>query len=269
VSKCTKEEQAPDDVTLTQLPSFKIPDSIAELTNQARVFIDQDDIHVSPSWSPISHADAETESQHTRCPMCKKLVDEDYIQKFKNLSTRMQMKSCQSHQKSSASEEWKNKGYPDIKWEALNTRIDEHRKFISGLIKGANCHSRALLEEKVQTGKERNLRTTTSSLTPGYYGTRGLRAISEHVMRVFSKLLMKRAIKDKLVAARGVAGFVQLVLVPEVTVLLISEDMGVDVKEARDILTNSIGLGEVVHEEIKDVVKRRVRDSDDDEDFDD
>jgi hypothetical protein len=269
LSKREKKDQVPSNEPLSQLPSFKMPDGVDDLANQARAFVDEDDVHVSPSWSPIPHADEESESQQNRCPMCKKLVDEDYIQKFKNLSSFAQHKACQSHQKSSASEEWKLKGFPEIDWEALNSRIDEHRQFITDLIEGADCHSRALLKEKVRTGKERSLRTTHSNLTPGYYGGRGLRAISEHVMGVFSTLLKKRAIKDKIIAARGVTGFVQSVVVPEVTVLLISEDMSVGVEEAREILQKSVGLGEMVHEEIKDVVKRRVQDSDDDEDLDD
>ncbi|EHL03599.1 hypothetical protein M7I_0240 [Glarea lozoyensis 74030] len=43
---------------------------------------------------------------------------------------------------------------------------------------------------------------------------------------------------------------------------------GLSTQKARDILNDSVGLGEMVHEDIKDVVKRRVRGSDDDEDFD-
>jgi hypothetical protein len=266
-SKRKKRREIPSE-ELSALPSFKMPDGLNDLADQARAFIDQDNIQI-PLPSSLTHNEQEVRPRENRCPMCKKFVDDDYLQKFKSLSTRMQMKSCQSHQKNSAGEEWKLKGYPLINWDELDSRIDKHHPFIVRLIKGADCHSRALLEERVQAGKDRNLLTTTSNLTPGYYGARGLRAISEHVMGEFSKLLMKRAVKDKLVAARGVTGFVQAVVVPEVTVLLISDDMDVGIQEARDILTDSIGLGEMVHEEIRDVVKRRVRDSDNDDDLDD
>ena len=85
-------------------------------------------------------------------------------------------------------------------------------------------------------------------------------------MYAFTPLLKKRVVKDRVMAARGVTGFVQSVLVPEVAVLLIMEDMDVDVGEARNILTESSGMGELVNEEIKDVVTRRIADSDEEED---
>jgi hypothetical protein len=264
-NKVTKNKNVSNDEPSVPSSSFKMLGGIDELAIQARAFIDQDNIDAQ---SLLAHEDEDTGSQNKRCPMCKKTVDDEYLRKFKSLSTRMQMKACQSHQKTTASEEWKLKGYPVINWEQLSSRINEHHQFIEGLIEGAECHSRSLLEERVKAGKDRNLLTTTTNLFPGYYGARGLRAISEQVMRKFSKLLRKRAVKDKTMAARGVTGFVQSVVVPEVTVLLIAEDMKVGTEKARDILNDSAGLGEMVHEEIKDVVKRRVRDSDDDDDFD-
>jgi len=84
-------------------------------------------------------------------------------------------------------------------------------------------------------------------------------------MHAFTPVLKKRVVKDRLMAARGVTGFVQSVLVPEVAVSLIMEDMNVDVEEARSILTESKGMGELVNEEIKDVVSRSIADSEEEE----
>ncbi|EPE29664.1 hypothetical protein GLAREA_00824 [Glarea lozoyensis ATCC 20868] len=264
-SKVKKHKNVANDDPSVSSSSFKMLGGIDELAIQARAFIDQDSLDAQ---SLLAHENEITGSQSKRCPMCKKMVDDEYLRKFKGLSTRMQMKSCQSHQKTTAIEEWKTKGYPVINWERLSSRIDEHHQFIEGLIKGAECHSRSLLEERIQAGKERNLLTTTSNLIPGYYGARGLRDISQQVMENFSELLRERAVKDKTIAARTVTGFLHSVIVPEVTVLLIADDMKVGTEKARDILNDSVGLGEMVHEDIKDVVKRRVRGSDDDEDFD-
>jgi hypothetical protein len=95
--------------------------------------------------------------------------------------------------------------------------------------------------------------------------------MSENIMHEFTALLKKKAVKDRRISSRGPTAFVQAVLVPEVAVLLIMEDMNVEVEEARDILEDSASVGELIHEEIRDVVKKRVEDSEDDEDeeFDD
>lgn len=81
--------------------------------------------------------------------------------------------------------------------------------------------------------------------------------MSENIMKRFSPTLRNIAIKDRLVSAQGVAGYVQAVLVPELAVLLIKEDMGTDIENARAIMKESIALGDLVNEETEDVVTRR------------
>jgi hypothetical protein len=182
---------------------------------------------------------------------------------------RQQAKFCLSHQKKTAIETWELEEYPEIQWENLDSRIAKHYAFIKELINGKDSHYRTVLEDTVKAGKDRTLLKSDSNLTPGYYGSRGLTEISESIMRKFTRQLKERAPADPVMAARGFAGFVQSVLVPEVTVLLIMEDMTVDVERAREILIESVAVGELVHEEVKDVVTRRVEDSEDDEEFDD
>jgi hypothetical protein len=204
-------------------------------------------------------------TQLTRCPMCNQPVDQEDLRKLGDMNTRQQEKFCRSHQIRDAQDDWELKGYPLIDWSKLNSRISKHHSFIKEVINGANSHYREVLNEIVRAGKDRNLLKSTSNLTPGYYGSRGLQVISENIMQKFTPLLKKRVVKDRLMAARGVTGFVQSVLVPEVTVLLIIEDMGIDIEEAREVLKDSVGVGELIHEEVRDVIMRRVEDSEEED----
>jgi len=212
--------------------------------------------------TPSEARDFSSSTQIAHCPMCNKPVDAGELKALGHVNIRNQEKFCQSHQKKTAQEEWKSLKYPTIDWGRLESRILQHHSFIESLINGQDCHHRLVLEEVVRAGKDRTLRTSKSNLTPGYYGYRGLRAISESIMKEHTDLLKERAVTDRLVSARGVTAFVQSVLVPEVTVQLIREDMGVkSEEEARDILVKSVAMGELLHEEVGDVIEN----SDDDD----
>lgn len=52
----------------------------------------------------------------------------------------------------------------------------------------------------------------------------------------------------------GVVGYTQAVLVPELAIRLIKEDMGVDDASARNIMRESINLGEKMNPAPNDVV---------------
>ncbi|KAF7956879.1 hypothetical protein EAE96_004203 [Botrytis aclada] len=210
----------------------------------------------------------------SRCPMCNEPVAAEDLKALGKMNTRKQEKFCLSHQRKSARSNWKSKGYPEIDWEILDSRISNHHAFIEKIIRGATCHYREVFDEKVKAGKDRNLMKSSTNLIPGYYGSRGLRLISENIMHEFTPLLKYRAPLDRLIAARSTAAFVDSVVVPEVTVLLIKEDMNVSDEEARTILTDSSEMGDLVNEEIKDVVtlkpedRKSVGNSDDDDDND-
>jgi hypothetical protein len=262
-----KKDQAEE--PLSQFAPFKTY-GLDELTGTAEEIIGKD----RPEISSITQDELEddifaTLTQRARCPMCNKPVDPEDLRAFGDMNTRKQEKFCQSHQKKTAQEDWELNGYPEIDWEILGSRISKHYSFIRKVINGDNSHYRDLLEDRVNAGKDRNLMKMTSNLTPGYYGGRGLRIISEKIMHEFTSLLKKEAVKDRRISSRGPTAFVQSVLVPEVAVLLIMEDMHVSVEKARDVLEDSVGVGELIHEEIRDVVKKRVEDSEDDSDFDD
>lgn len=207
-----------------------------------------------------------TMTQRARCPMCKAHVSSDELRAFGPMNIKKQERFCRSHRKREAEDEKELKGYPDIDWKNLDSRISKHHSFIKKLINGEESHYRDLLSEKVNAGKERTLLTTTTNLTPGYYGARGLRIISENIMRKFTPLLKKQIVQDRLMSSRGFTPYVQAVLVPEVAVLLIMEDMSVKTEEAREILNDSASVGELLNEEIREFVKKKVEVSEDSDD---
>jgi hypothetical protein len=198
----------------------------------------------------------QTMTQRARCPMCGESVDPADLRAFGRMNTRKQEKFCRSHRKTTALQTWDAEEYPTIDWDKLDSRITKHHSFIKKLINGADSHYRERLAETVNAGKNRSLLKSDYNPTPGYYGTRGLRAISENTMRKFTPLLKKRMVVDRLMAARGFTPYVEYVVVPEVAVKLIMEDMNCEVERAREIMSESLGVGELLSEEIKDVVRR-------------
>jgi hypothetical protein len=254
-------------IPATQLPGFKAYEEL-ELSGKVRDIIEGDKDEVFPTTQDFPRdVGTSTMTQMDRCPMCNQPRDPEEVSKIVGMSVRMQEKFCRDHKRRTAKENWSDRGYPEINWDDFDARISKHHAFIKELIKGADCHYRDVLDQKVNTGKDRNLMKMTSNLIPGYYGSRGLRSMSENIMHRFTPLLKKRVVRDRLMSARGVTGFVQSVLVPEVAVLLIQEDMDVEIEEARDILTDSASMGELVNEEIGDVVAQRVDESEDDEEY--
>lgn len=194
------------------------------------------------------------------CPMCYEPVGSDELREYGPMNTRKQEKFCLSHRIKTAKENWTSNRYPSIEWDLLDARVSNHHGLIQRLITGETSYYRALLQEKVDQGKDRNLRTMTSNLIPGYYGPRGLRIISENIFREFTPLLKEYIIQDRLMAARGYTPYVQSVLVPEVAARLITEDLQITLPEARRIMAESASVGELLHEETRDVIHETVSD---------
>ncbi|KAL2874704.1 hypothetical protein SGCOL_010077 [Colletotrichum sp. CLE4] len=192
-----------------------------------------------------------------RCPMCNEIVDDTLLHDFSKgarLHIRKQIQFCRLHKKKSAEEAWGARGYPKIDWDVLDTRIASHYNFLRKVINGGSSHFGDLLLDKVKEGKNRTLLKAEDSLTPGYYGPRGLRAFSEHIIGRFSSVLRERAVDDRLISSRGYSSYVEAVLVPELAVLMISDDMVVEAEEARSILEDSKWIGDLLHEDTGDTV---------------
>ncbi|KAI0416070.1 RTC4-like domain-containing protein [Xylaria grammica] len=193
-----------------------------------------------------------------RCPMCYQEVDRELLEKYSahgKMSVKQQTAFCRSHKRQSAAKAGTEKGYPKINWDSLNSRFSSHRDFLQKILEGTQVsHYRQILKERVDSGKNRTLLTNYNNLTPGYYGPRGLQVMTQFIMRTLSDVIRRRAVEDKLISARSYTGYVQTVLVPELTVRLIMEDMSVTEEKARDVLEESVEIGELLHEEARDVV---------------
>ncbi|EAQ93595.1 hypothetical protein CHGG_01830 [Chaetomium globosum CBS 148.51] len=209
------------------------------------------------SSSPLT--DLETTNLTPLCPLCNKPVDQAQLDEFKASQPRMTVagmrRFCEQHRRRTARETWVQKGYPDIEWPRLDGRIARHYGFLRRILEGGEpCHHGDLFRDAVLAGRNRTLLHSDANLTPGYYGIRGLRAMTENLISEFAALLRRRSVEDRLIAARGHTMYLQAVLVPELAVRLIMEDMGVGVEEARTILTESSDVGELLNDEIPDVI---------------
>lgn len=244
--------------TLSQPRVFQMPSIASDLTasqleaSEANC-LDDSSFEISPLSPDVAPEAA--------CPMCGESVDAIFLRSYnggKRMNIRTQTKFCRAHKKKSARNEWAEKRYPIIDWSDFDTRLAQHHSYLKSLLDGTSSYYRNILAEQVKSGKDRTLLQAVSnsdnSLTPGYYGSRGFRAMSENIMDKFSSQLRRIAITDRLVAARGVTGYVQTVLVPELAVRLICEDMSLGVEEARQVMRESVGLGDLLNEEVEDIV---------------
>ncbi|KAF7116741.1 hypothetical protein CNMCM5793_005298 [Aspergillus hiratsukae] len=227
-----------------------------------------------------------TELKPSLCPWCKKTVDPDALRKFQaqpKQRIREQQRFCESHQKETAEKEWKERGYPEIDWDTFDQRISGHFDDLDRmLVPEATSYYRNVLDTLLKSGKAKNFRLTLAgdaleTICCGYYGTRGANKmysllvsssssnsvvllINNSLDRLqaltarFSRKLRRLAAEDHIVKTAGPVIYAQAVLVPELAVRLVKEDMGVDVDSARQILRESIEIGEKLNFAPNDVV---------------
>jgi hypothetical protein len=69
----------------------------------------------------------------------------------------------------------------------------------------------------------------------------------DFITRQFHDTLRNNARSDKLISARDISGYIQMVLAPELAAQLIMEDMTVGQEKAREIMAESAELGELLH----------------------
>lgn len=228
-------------------------------------------LSVSSSSSSLTELESVQSDGPDLCPMCDAPIDADLLDGLTaiTMSIARQQKICQLHKRREANAQWKERGYPTIDWDSLESRFERQHDHLDRVLRAeANSHYRDVYSRKVESGKGRTLLTSEKeaggSLTPGYYGYRGARLMSEWLIRRFSAPLRRRAVKDRLVAARGHTTYVQSVLVPELAARLVAEDLKIKPEAARDVLRESARLGELVHEEVRDVVRNEPGDDEDD-----
>ncbi|RHZ63393.1 hypothetical protein CDV55_105880 [Aspergillus turcosus] len=204
-----------------------------------------------------------TELNPSLCPWCKKTVDPDALRKFRaqpKQRIREQQRFCESHQKETAQREWKERGYPEIDWDTFDERISGHFDDLDRiLVPEGSSYYRNVLDTMLKSGKAKNFRLTLAgdaleTICCGYYGTRGANKMLQALTTRFSRKLRRLAAEDHIVKTAGPVIYAQAVLVPELAVRLVKEDMGVDVDSARQILRESIEIGEKLNFAPNDVV---------------
>lgn len=222
----------------------------------------------------------------TDCGVCGARVPLTLKQEFeiryslsKALTYKWQQRFCRFHKVEAAKVVWVERGYPHIEWNKLDERLREHHGRLVAVLEGKEPSPyRARLQKVLDSGTTRtamkafNATAGTTSTThaegqeinleikPGYYGPRGEKFMTEHILSHFSARLRELALSDPLIKASGVAGgisgFVQAVLVPELAVCLVEGDLGVDAGSARSVLAESLEVGELLNEEVDERVER-------------
>ena len=77
---------------------------------------------------------------------------------------------------------------------------------------------------------------------------------ADNIMSRFASKLRRLAASDKLVSSGGVTRYVQAVLVPELAVLLVMDDMKADEEKAREVLRDSVDIGNLLNEEEDEII---------------
>lgn len=231
------------------------------------------------------------------CPVCKDQVDREFLEEFNNgkrLRSRQQFRFCKAHKARSARSEWAAKGFPKIDWHNFDRRLQKYHPIIDDILKGTrasfyrNAAEDMMNQLKVMTVQHMwDDTASVDGLSPGYYGSRGARAMyvsptlfspvflqslppfrlptsmigsclivrsSENLTSNFASKLRRRAPSDKVISTGGVAAYIQSVLAPELAVLLVMDDMKTDAENARAILKDSTDIGNLVNEEEDDII---------------
>ncbi|KAL2012968.1 hypothetical protein VTN00DRAFT_493 [Thermoascus crustaceus] len=198
------------------------------------------------------------------CPMCKQPVEPEHLAEFMaqpRRRVRDQHRFCESHRARSAEKEYRERGYPMVDWNKFNDRIRGHFAALEKILEPdyPSSYYRNILDTDLKSGKARNFRLMLSGdglerISCGYYGTRGASMMLNAVTTRFSKKLRRLAATDNVIKTAGVTIYAQAVLVPELSVLLVKEDMNVNDEDARQILRESIDIGEKVNYAPNDVV---------------
>ncbi|PYH94228.1 hypothetical protein BO71DRAFT_398994 [Aspergillus ellipticus CBS 707.79] len=202
-------------------------------------------------------------SEPSVCPWCKAPVEPGLLLQFRaqpKQRMREQQRFCDSHKQSSAEQEWKEKGYPAIDWDGFEERINRHFADLETImVPETSSFYRNLLDSTMKAGQAKNFRLTLDgdgleNISCGYYGTRGAGKMLQAITTRYGRKLRRLAADDHIVKTAGVVGYAQAVLVPELAVRLVKEDLGVDDEAARQILRDTIDIGEKLNYAPNDTV---------------
>ena len=158
---------------------------------------------------------------------------------------------CTFHVRASGESEWKQRGYPIIDWEQLETiRIPEHIPYLSTILHEStpSFYRDAFLDGSGTSGRERQRYLNEgifAVVKSGYFG--GLFGDMVNVILGTMSLEIRQSLmvnQNEHIRLMGVSAYVQAILGPELLLRLVKEDMRVRTdEEARQILTDSDRLG--------------------------
>ena len=146
----------------------------------------------SSTVSSPTDVDKSSEYRTELCPACKVLVPKDLITTFQaqhssampdgRIPWSLQKLFCRTHIASTARSKWEERGYPDVDWDYLPRRIEQHETMVEAILVGKKqSHYRKILEAKIKSGRKMTfVRSLVSSeedggCQTGYYGSRGAR----------------------------------------------------------------------------------------------
>ncbi|OAP63446.1 hypothetical protein AYL99_02673 [Fonsecaea erecta] len=213
-------------------------------------------------------------SAGVRCPVCQQTIY-DSVSVFipENLRTmpfKQQQKFCTDHRLKEARKQWEERGYPKLDWAELETfripkktpqlkrvlsrtRPSYYRDQFDAMIKEARGNRKAI-RSYLNEG-------LSDIAKPGYYGPKGTRIMVHAITELLSKNLIQVSQTDPSMQATGVGAYVSAVLVPELTMLLVMEDMKLRTgKDGRRVLDESSDIGILLNpddDRVKRVRRRR------------
>ncbi|KAK5172123.1 uncharacterized protein LTR77_003761 [Saxophila tyrrhenica] len=209
------------------------------------------------------------------CAICGQQVDkvlreefEDQFTGGRQLSYKWQQRFCTHHRRHVGEQQWETRQLPVIDWDGLEERMLGRDAHLLAVMDGTKpSYHRRQLEERSKERSRSAIEVVTDGvkrgMLVGYYGPRGERTMTEHIVTHLSDQLRAQAKKDDLIATAGVSGgvsgFVQAVLVPELAQQLVMEDMGIGTEEeARRLIAETAELGELIHPEAEERVREVV-----------
>lgn len=128
------------------------------------------------------------ENRPAVCPMCKQPVDRSYLEAFSTVGMRMSLRKqaqfCTAHKERSAESEWEKRGYPEIDWQQLDTRITNFHSFMDEILSRRRfSFYRNSFEDYLKSRKNKTLQESLmggdeiEGTSPGYYGGRGAKVM--------------------------------------------------------------------------------------------
>ena len=262
------EVQGPNGTPIPQELPDQEPETRAPVSNHSLVATES--CHVSVKYARRGAQILQPLKRRSKRPQPPK-------KRSKCSNTREQAEQCRARELKDAETEWTRRGYPRISWRRLNSRLKEYSSALRSILNGTSSSIyRTELESAVARKDNRNISALETrrpvitvlvdnrsckltsqplnrSIFPSlscYYITFLDNVRMQHIMIEFGYELRRRAVTDQLVRATGVGGYVITVLVPELAAMQVKEDMKVCDKSARQILQESGGLGEMLHEDV-------------------